>query len=119
RGIGGARMPEADGTPGMQSGLMGSLGTGLAEEAHTTGPASPDGLDPNDWLLVATCPSPLLLTRGKRWKPHPVVAAAVDLSAGEPAELTQTILRTAGAIAKAAGVELVTVHAGRFGDAGS
>ncbi|HEX5461006.1 MAG TPA: universal stress protein [Steroidobacteraceae bacterium] len=119
RGIGGARMPEADGTPGMQSGSLGSLGTGLSEEVHTTGPAGPDGLDPNDWLLVSTCPSPLLLTRGKPWKPHPVVAAAIDLSAGEPAQLTQTILRTAGAIARTAGGELVTVHAGRFGDAQS
>jgi len=118
RGIGGARMPEA-GTPGMESGLTASSGTGLAEQVHTTGPAGPNGLDPNDWLLVSTCPSLLLLTRGKPWKLHPVVAAAIDLSAGEPAELTQKILRTAGAIAKAAGGELVTVHAGRFGDAGS
>lgn len=116
RGIGGARTPEAEGIPGMERGLMASLGTGLADEAHATSLVGPPGLDPNDWLLVSACPSPLLLTRGKVWKPHPVVAAAIDLSVGEPAELTQTILRTAGSIAKAAGGDLVTLHAGRFGD---
>lgn len=116
RGIGGARRAEAEEIPGVESDLMASLGTGLADEAHATGSVGPPGLDPNDWLLVSTCPSPLFLTRGKAWKPHPVVAAAIDLSAGEPAELTQTILRTAGSIAKAAGGDLVTLHAGRFGD---
>jgi len=115
RGIGGARTREAEGIPGVGSGFMASVGTGLADEARTTGSAA---LDPNDWQLVSTCPSPLLLTRGKTWKPHPVVAAAIDLAAGEPVELTLTILRTAGAVAKAADGELVTVHAGRFGDAG-
>jgi nucleotide-binding universal stress UspA family protein len=116
RGIGGARTAEAEGIPGVESGLMASLGTGMDGEARATGQVVPTVLDPNDWQLVSTCPSPLLLTRGKAWKSHPVVAAAIDLSAGEPSELTQTILRTAGSIAKAAGGDLVTLHAGRFGD---
>ena len=95
---------------------MATLGTGLPEETRVTGPTGANGLDPNDWLLVSTCPSPLLLTRGRSWKSHPVVAAAIDLSPGEPAVLTRTILRTAGAIARAAGGELVMMHAGRFDD---
>jgi universal stress protein E len=119
RGIGGARTLEAEEIPSVASSLMGSLATGLTADARARGPVGPAGLDPNEWLLVSTCPSPLLLTRGRFWKPHPVIAAAIDLSSGEPAELTQTILRTAGAIAKAAGGDLVTVHAGRFGDGGT
>lgn len=118
RGIGGARLPEAKGIPGMESDLMATLGTGVPGETGVTGPVGTSGLDPNDWLLVSTCPSPLLLTRGRSWKAHPMVAAAIDLWAGEPAALTQTILRTAGAIARAAGGELVMMHAGPIGDTG-
>lgn len=72
------------------------------------------GLDANDWELVRACPSPLLLTRGKPWKAHPTIAAAIDLSAGESAELTQTILSTAAAVARSAGGRLEIVHAARL-----
>lgn len=70
-------------------------------------------LDASDWDLVSTCPAPLLLTRGKSWKERPVIAAAVDLSPGEPAELTQTILCTATDVAKSTGGVLKAVHACR------
>jgi universal stress protein E len=72
------------------------------------------GLDANDWELVRACPSPLLLTHGKAWKAHPVIAAAIDLSSAEAPELTRTILRTAAAVAHSAGGELQIVHAGAF-----
>jgi universal stress protein E len=74
----------------------------------------PAGLDANDWELVRACPSPLLLTHGRVWKAHPIIAAAVDLSAAEPAELTRTILQTAAAVARSAGGDLEIVHAGIF-----
>lgn len=72
------------------------------------------GLDANDWELVRACPSPLLLTSGKPWKAHPTIAAAIDLSAGESAELTGTILSTAAAVARSAGGRLEIVHAARL-----
>ncbi len=79
--------------------------------AHAGGTSSA-GLDANDWELVRACPSPLLLTHGRVWNPHPVIAAAVDLSAAESAELTGTILRTAAAVARSAGGDLEIVNAG-------
>lgn len=70
-------------------------------------------LDASDWDLVGACPAPLLLTRGKPWKARPVIAAAVDLSSGESAELTRTILRAAADIAQSTGGVLKAVHACR------
>lgn len=70
-------------------------------------------LDAGDWDLVGACPAALLLTRGKPWKAQPVIAAAVDLSPGEPAELTRTILRMAADIAQSTGGILKAVHACR------
>jgi universal stress protein E len=72
------------------------------------------GLEANDWELVRACPSPLLLTHGRVWKLHPVIAAAIDLSAAESAELTDSILRTAAAVARSAGGDLEIVHASLF-----
>jgi universal stress protein E len=84
-------------------------GTGKAGRA---GGAGASGLDANDWELVRACPSPLLLTHGRLWKSRPAIAAAIDLSAAEPAELTRSILRTAAAVAQSAGGDLEIVHAG-------
>lgn len=72
------------------------------------------GLDANDWELVRACPAPLLLTHGKVWKRPPVIAAAIDLSAAETAELTDAILRNAAAVAQSAGGALEIVHAALF-----
>lgn len=99
-------------------------GVGIEESAATTGGLAayrsrPDyrvpapGLDASDWDLVSTCPAPLLLTRGKSWKERPVVAAAVDLSPGESAELTRTILHAAADVARSTGGVLKAVHACR------
>lgn len=78
------------------------------------GRAAVTPLEANDWNLVSACPSPLLLTRGKSWKNRPVIAAAIDLSSSESAELTQTILRAAAEFAKRAGGLLEVVHACRL-----
>lgn len=91
-------------------------GVGIAETAATAGNVSSHGhgpLDAGDWDLVSTCPAPLLLTRGKPWSERPVIAAAVDLSPGESAELTRTILRSAADVAKSTGGALKAVHACR------
>jgi len=89
-------------------------GSRKARDASRDGAGSAAGLNANDWELVRSCPSPLLLTHGRAWKPHPVIAAAIDLSAAEPAELTGAILRTAAAVARSAGGNLEIVHAGPF-----
>lgn len=89
-------------------------GAGSAHRDRRAAGDSAAGLDANDWELVRACPSPLLLTHGRDWKPHPLVAAAVDLSAAEPAELTRAILRTAAALARSAKGTLEIVHAGTF-----
>jgi len=75
-----------------------------------TAPGEP--LDPNTWELVAECPAPLLLTRGRAWKVRPVIAAAIDVSPGESRELTRAILRSAAGFAGAAGGTVEIVHAG-------
>lgn len=69
-------------------------------------------LDPNTWELVAECPAPLLLTRGRPWNVRPVITAAIDLSEGELRELTRAILRSAAGFASAAGGTVEIVHAG-------
>lgn len=78
------------------------------------GAAAATPLEPNDWELVRACPAPLLLTRGLPWKTRPIIAAAVDVSPGESAELTRAILRAAASLAKAAGGTVELIHAGGF-----
>jgi universal stress protein E len=76
-------------------------------------------LDPNDWELVSACPAPLLLTRGRPWKEHPVIAAAIDVSSEESRDLTRAILRSAAGLASRARGTVEIMHAGRFEDARS
>ncbi len=75
-----------------------------------TAPGEP--LDPNTWELVAECPAPLLLTRGRPWKARPVIAAAIDVSPGESPELTRAILGVAARFAGMAGGTIEVMHAG-------
>ena len=51
--------------------------------------------DPNDWQLMRACPCALMLTRGREWRGHPRIAAAVDVSAKETAGLAQDVLQSA------------------------
>ena len=81
-------------------------------ELVVRGAAPGEPLDPNTWELVAECPAPLLLTRGRAWKARPVTAAAIDVSPGESRELTRAILRSAAGFASAAGGTVEIVHAG-------
>ena len=78
------------------------------------GAAAAAPLEPNDWELVRACPAPLLLTHSQPWKPHPVIAAAVDVSPGESEDLTRAILRSASGFAQAAGGTVEIIHGGRF-----
>jgi universal stress protein E len=76
------------------------------------GAAAATPLEPNDWELVRACPAPLLLTRGLPWKVRPAIAAAVDVSPGESAQLTRAILSAAAGLGKAAGGTVEVMHAG-------
>jgi universal stress protein E len=48
----------------------------------------------NDWQLMRTCPVTLMLSRGKPWRAHPTLAAAIDVSEQETAGLARAILET-------------------------
>jgi len=50
--------------------------------------------DANDWQLMRACPTTLVLSRGRSWKPHLKFALAVDVSRHETADLPQEILET-------------------------
>jgi universal stress protein E len=52
--------------------------------------------DANDWQLARTCPTPLMLTRGRTWSAEPRFAAAVDVGDVEGRELARSIMQTAG-----------------------
>lgn len=75
------------------------------------GAAPGEPLDPNTWELVAECPAPLLLTRGRPWHARPAIAAAIDVSPGESQELTRAILHTAAGLARMVGGRVEVVHA--------
>jgi hypothetical protein len=53
--------------------------------------------------LVRACPAPLLLTRGRPWRAHPTVVAALDVSGEEPPQLIQRVLLAADDIARRCG----------------
>ena len=53
-------------------------------------------LDANDWQLARTCPTALMLTRGRPWNAQPRFAAAVDVTENEGRSIARSILETAG-----------------------
>jgi len=67
--------------------------------------------DATDWQLMRTCPTALMLTRGKAWKKVPTFAAAVDVSAAESAGLAQGILSAAQQLLQSAGGRLDVIYA--------
>ncbi len=71
-------------------------------------------LDASDWELVRTCPTPLILMRGRPWKARPAVAAAVDISGDEAPELTRSILIAGERFATACHGSLEVLYAGRL-----
>jgi len=67
--------------------------------------------DATDWQLMRTCPTALMLTRGRAWKEVPTFAAAIDVSAAESAGLAQGILSAAHALLQSAGGRLDVIYA--------
>ena len=70
--------------------------------------------DATDWQLMRTCPTALMLTRGRAWKQIPKFAAAIDVSAAESAGLAKGILSAAQTLLQSAGGELEVVYAEPF-----
>ena len=62
-------------------------------------PVRPLALDANDWQLARTCPTALMLTRGRLWNARPRFGAAVDMTDPDGATLARSILETAGFMA--------------------
>lgn len=56
-------------------------------------------LDSNDWVLAHECPVPLILVRNRHWPKSMRFAAAVDVSDDDTADVTRSILHTAGFLA--------------------
>lgn len=71
--------------------------------------------DPNDWQLMRTCPATLMLSGRRVWRDPPRFAAAVDVSEGETAELSQSVVEAAAVLARGFAAELHLV----YGEAGS
>ena len=63
--------------------------------------------------LVRACPAPLLLTRGRPWRAHPTVAAALDVSGEEPPQLIHRVLLAAADIARRCGASVELLFAQR------
>jgi universal stress protein E len=55
--------------------------------------------DTNDWQLMRTCPTTLMLTRGRIWHTRPQFAAMVDVSGQETPGLVRDILRASDYLA--------------------
>jgi len=81
-----------------------------AEDARKHGLA-----DPNDWQLMRTCPATLMLSGRRVWRDPPRFAAAVDVSAGETVELSQSVAEAAAVLARGFSAELHVV----YGETGS
>jgi universal stress protein E len=69
--------------------------------------------DPNDWQLMRTCPSTLMLTGKRGWRTPPSFAAAVDVSEEETADVAASVLAAAVALARGFGAELHVVYGER------
>jgi len=71
--------------------------------------------DPNDWQLMRACPTTLMLTRGRMWRPTSRLAAAVDVSEQEMTGLARQIVENAKALARAGDAQLELLYAERNG----
>jgi len=68
-------------------------------------------LDNTDWQLMRTCPTTLMLTRGRVWQSPPRFAAAIDASAAESAGLARDILQAAQVLSGSVGGGLDVLYA--------
>jgi hypothetical protein len=59
-----------------------------------------------EWAAIAACPAPLLLTRGRSWRPVPQFAAALELSQRSTSASTRAVADLSEALALVCGAEL-------------
>ena len=71
--------------------------------------------DPNDWQLMRTCPATLMLSGHREWSDPPHVAAAVDASERESAEVARSVMAAATMLVQGFGARLHVV----FGESDS
>ena len=91
----------------------------LIKEAGGAELGGRSSFDANDWQLARTCPVPVMLTRGRPWRPQPRFAAALDLSDQETPGLADAIADTSEYLAAGCEAELALVYSERGnGDSG-
>jgi universal stress protein E len=66
--------------------------------------------DPNDWQLMRTCPATLMLSGHREWSGPPHVAAAVDASERESAEVARGVMEAATMLVRGLGAQLHVVY---------
>jgi universal stress protein E len=86
------------GTPGMVIKAI------AAESARHRGAP-----DPNDWQLIRTCPATLMLAGHREWSDPPHVAAAIDASERESAEVARCVMEAGATLAQGLGAQLDVV----------
>ena len=59
-----------------------------------------------DWAAVAACPVPLLLTRGRSWRPVPQFAAALEMPDTSMSAATRAVADLGSTLASVCGAEL-------------
>jgi universal stress protein E len=74
---------------------------------RTSNRAAPD---PNDWQLMRTCPTTLMLSGQREWSVPPHVAAAVDVSERESADVARSVTEAATTLARGLGAQLHVVY---------
>jgi universal stress protein E len=66
--------------------------------------------DPNDWQLMRTCPATLMLSGHREWSEPPHVAAAVDASERESADVARGVMEAATMLVRGLGAQLHVVY---------
>lgn len=85
----------------------------VIKAAGGSGTTAERRFDFNDWYLMRACPATLMLTRGRKWRAPPRLAAAVDVSEQETEGLAQRIVQAAVALAGANNSELELIYVER------
>lgn len=86
----------------------------LVIKAAGGGGPNHSAFDANDWQLMRTCPSRLVLVRGRHWSKKMRIAAAIDVSEEEETKsLADTILNIAKDLARATDADLDVAYAER------
>jgi universal stress protein E len=85
----------------------------LIKEAGSEELGGRSTFDANDWQLARTCPVPVMLTRGRPWRPKPRFAAALDFSEQETPGLANAIAGTSEYLAAGCRAELHLIYSER------